>query len=60
MKQITITGREANALLFMLDKYLNTDSRGQVEWRGGLGLSSNELQVLRDRLFAAHEHTPAL
>lgn len=56
-----ITGLEANFLLYLLDEYCLVDDEGNltclpnigVDWRG---YNLKDLQNLRDRLFAAHEH----
>ena len=50
---LEITGIEANLLLFLLDDYI------AGKWRVGKtieGYNPEDLQGLRDRLFAAHEH----
>ena len=55
IKTTTITGFEANVLLFALDQYLRVDKNGRVRHRIK-GYTSVELQSLRDRLMAIHEH----
>ena len=55
MNTATITGFEANVLLFALDQYLRVDASGRVRQRVK-GYTSVELQDLRDRLMAIHEH----
>ncbi len=54
MSAITISGLDAHILLFALDIYLDTDAAGKVTAHRGHGMA--EVQVLRDKLFAAHEH----
>lgn len=50
-----ISGLEANFLLFALDRYLDVDDMGRVTCEKH-GYSLEDLQKLRDKLFAAHEH----
>lgn len=52
-----ITGLEAHFLLFALDDYLGVDANGKL-LSAKHGYSRSDLQNLRDRLFAAHEHPP--
>lgn len=54
-RSVTVSGEEANLLLFALDQYLETDYNGEVLQRKG-GYELEELQTLRNRLFAAHKH----
>ena len=54
---ITITGLEANFLLFALDEYLGVDANGHL-LSAKHGYARTDLQSLRDRLFDAHEHPP--
>lgn len=51
----TISGLEANFLLFALDAYLGVNANGHI-LSAKHGYTRADLQSLRDRLFAAHEH----
>jgi hypothetical protein len=53
--KIEITGIEANLLLFALDAYLLVNVHGKV-LKSKDGYTREELQALRDRLMAIHEH----
>lgn len=65
---VEITGKEANILLYALDHFFGTNERGVVNSRTDscvLQLPEEhpankvhvgELQELRDKLFAVHEH----
>lgn len=50
-----INGLEANVLLLTLDRYLGVDKNGCIQ-SVQPGYNREELQSLRDRLFAAHIH----
>lgn len=54
-KTITITGVEANILLFGFDRMFLTNREGKIQV-GFPGYKDEDIQSLRDRLFAAHEH----
>jgi hypothetical protein len=56
---MTITGREANLLLFALDNYLATDHDGKIR-RTADEFTMKQAQDLRDRLFAAHQHPKSM
>jgi hypothetical protein len=53
--RIEITSKQAHYLLFALDEYSKTDYTGHIT-QAGHGYSAAEIQRLRDRLFAVHEH----
>lgn len=55
MAKMTITGLEANFLLFCLDHYCKVDKEGNLT-QASYGYSLKELNDLRWRLFHAHEH----
>lgn len=56
MRNITeINGLEANLLLFALDGYMSVGMDGKVA-KGKDGLRRAQVQALRDRLMAVHEH----
>jgi hypothetical protein len=50
-----LSGKDAHFLLFALDAYCEVDKEGKLTKAKG-GSSLQDLQDLRDRLFAAHEH----
>lgn len=52
----TITGLEADAILWALDTYYGCTPSGHVILDHGHGHSLEFLQQLRDKLFAIHEH----
>ena len=53
----TLTGIEANYLLFALDAYCSTNGNGMVlTARMHPGYSIEQVQYLRDKLFMYHEH----
>ena len=52
-----ITPLEANLLLFALDLMCKTNSKGLVT-QAFVGYTLDEIQSVRDRLFAKHEHPP--
>lgn len=52
-----ITGQEANLMLYLLDFALENTDRLSCRAQYGLTLFTEaQLQELRNRLFAAHEH----
>lgn len=53
--RVEITGKQANYLLWALDYYSKTDALGHVT-QVRHGYKAYEIQELRNRLFAAHEH----
>jgi hypothetical protein len=55
MRLVTITGLDANALLYALDHHCAVDMEGKLTYIMH-GYTLEYLQDLRDRLFAAHEH----
>lgn len=57
MRTTTISGREANLLLFALDAYLGVDGNGKLRSTED-HFSIEQAQALRDRLFSIHEHDP--
>ncbi len=58
-RTLTITGLEANVLLFALDAYLGVDDRGML-LGDEPGYTAQALQSLRDRLLGVHEHPAGL
>jgi hypothetical protein len=62
MSKVTIDGRQAHYLLFALDHYVETNIDGKVcpLWPRDRshGFKYEEIQDIRDMLFAAHEHDP--
>lgn len=54
-EQMKISGIEANFLLFCLDEYCSVNIDGKLT-QAYHGYTLGELQLLRDRLFASHEH----
>lgn len=57
--EIVITGQEANILLYAFDAFFEVDERGTVgTFVAGPAtrFPVKQLQDLRDRLFAVHEH----
>jgi len=55
-KRLEITGKQANYLLFALDEYSKTDPLMGKVTQTDHGYSVADIQRLRDRLFAVHEH----
>jgi len=55
-RRIEITGKQANYLLYALDEYSKTDPLGKVTEVVERGYSLADIQRLRDRLLAVHEH----
>jgi hypothetical protein len=55
-RQIEEVAREANAILFAFDNHYDTDSNGKVHTVKYSGMKLKQLQDLRDRLFANHQH----
>jgi hypothetical protein len=54
--KLTITGLEANYLLYALDAYSGVDASGKLRDVRHFGYDLKDLQNLRDRLFMVHEH----
>lgn len=54
---LKLTGYEANLVLFAFDDYFGTDNEGTVRDTRALDTLDN-LQRLRNALFAAHDHEP--
>ena len=50
-----ISRLEANFLLFAMDEYIGVDANGHI-MSAKHGYKRADLQSLRDKLFAAHEH----
>jgi hypothetical protein len=55
MSKMEITGLEANFLLYCLDRYCKVDKEGNLT-EAAWGYDLKDLNDLRWRLFAAHEH----
>jgi len=55
-RRLEITGKQANYLLYALDEYSKTDPLGKVTQAVERGYSLADIQRLRDRLLAVHEH----
>lgn len=53
---VQVSNLEANYLLFCLDRYVQTDINGKIVDQPIDGYTKEEIQTLRDRLFAAHDH----
>jgi len=53
---VEISGLEANFLLFALDKFVQSDHQGRVTMQRIEGYNLTQIQMLRDKLFAAHVH----
>lgn len=53
---MVITPLEANYLLYALDAYAGVDEWGKLRDVRHFGYTLAELQDLRDRLMAVHEH----
>lgn len=56
MPKVELDGLEANFLLFALDRYCGVNQEGKLLSRSRRGYSLEQVQALRDKLFAAHEH----
>lgn len=54
-EKLAVNGIEAHILLLGLDKLLDTDKKGKIR-KIYPGYSMQQLQELRDLLFATHEH----